>query len=80
MNFDQITKVVSDFVWGIPLIMLILAAGLFLTIRTHFVQIKHFGKSIKIMFTGNNSEGKGEISSFPRFAWHFPQPSERATS
>lgn len=64
MNFDQITKVVSDFVWGIPLIMLILAAGLFLTIRTHFVQIKHFGKSIKIMFTGNNSEGKGEISSF----------------
>ncbi len=64
MNLDQITKAISDFVWGIPLIVLILAAGLFLTIRTHFVQIKHFGKSIKFMFTGSNSDGKGEISSF----------------
>ena len=64
MNFDQITKSISDFVWGVPLIVLILAAGLFLTIRTHCVQIKHFGKSLKFMFTGNKSEGKGEISSF----------------
>ena len=30
---------VDDFVWGIPLIVLILATGLFLTARLHFLQI-----------------------------------------
>ena len=40
---STITKVLStvdDFVWGLPLIILILATGLFLTVRLRGLQIK----------------------------------------
>ena len=38
---------VDDFVWGIPLIVLILATGLFLTARLHFLQITKLPHAIK---------------------------------
>ncbi len=63
MNFEQITKNISDFIWGIPLIALILSAGIYLTIRTRFVQIRHFKSSMKFMLQ-NEDGGKGEVSSF----------------
>lgn len=43
--------------------MLILAAGIYLTIRTHFVHIRHFKNSMKFMVK-NEEDGKGEVSSF----------------
>ena len=55
MTLDNITKAVSDFIWGIPLIVLILAAGIYLTVRTRFVQIRHFKNSMKFMV--KNEEG-----------------------
>ena len=63
MTFDQITKSISDFVWGIPLIVIILLAGLLLTVRTKFVQIRHFKNAMKFM-AKNEEGGKGEVSSF----------------
>ena len=39
---DIITKV-DDWVWGWVLIVLILAAGVWLTVRTGFVQVRHIG-------------------------------------
>ena len=32
--FNQILSSIDDFVWGVPLIVLILAVGVFLTIRS----------------------------------------------
>ena len=63
MTLDNITKAVSDFIWGIPLIVLILAAGIYLTVRTRFVQIRHFKNSMKFMVK-NEEGGTGEVSSF----------------
>lgn len=50
-------------IWGIPLICLILAGGILLTIRTHGVQFAHLPRALRYMMK-NESTGKGEVSSF----------------
>lgn len=49
--------------WGVPLIVLILATGIFLTIRLKGLQITKLPLGIKYMFA-NEKKGKGEVSSF----------------
>ena len=65
--FESINKIlvaIDDFVWGVPLIVLILATGLFLTIRLRGLQFHKLILAFKYMFK-NESEGKeGEVSSF----------------
>lgn len=40
-------KAIDDFVWGVPLIVLILAVGIFLTIRLRGLQITKLPLAIK---------------------------------
>lgn len=57
-------KVIDDLVWGIPLIVLILTVGIFLTIRLRGLQITKLPLAIKHIFA-NEKDGKdGEVSSF----------------
>ena len=63
---EQFTKwlsLVDDKVWGIPMIALILIVGIFLTIRTRFVQVFHLPKALKYMLM-NEEGGEGEVTSF----------------
>lgn len=62
-NFNKFLVAVDDFVWGVPLIVLIMVTGLFLTIRLKGLQVTKLGLAIKHMFA-NDSEGTGEVSSF----------------
>lgn len=62
-KFAAAVTAVDDFVWGWPLIILILATGLYLTIRTGFVQVFHLGKALKFA-VNNEEEGEGEVSAF----------------
>ena len=54
---------VDDFVWGIPLMVLILAGGILLTTRLGLLQMRRLPLALKWMFK-NEEEGDGEISSF----------------
>lgn len=63
MSVDDIIGKVQDAVWGWPLIILILAAGVWLTVRTGFVQVRHLGKALKFMVK-NEDNGEGEVTSF----------------
>ena len=63
MTFNDIINAIDGFVWGWFLIILILGAGLLLTIRTRFVQVKHLGKALKYMVK-NEEGGEGEVTSF----------------
>ena len=56
-------KAVDDFVWGIPLIVLILVTGIFLTVRLRGIQFSKLGTACRYMFQ-NEEEGHGEVSSF----------------
>ncbi len=54
---------VDDLVWGVPLMVLILAGGLLLTLRLKLLQICRLPLALKWMFK-NEQDGDGEISSF----------------
>lgn len=62
-TFNDITKKIDDLVWGIPLILLILGCGIFLTIRLKGLQIRRLWLALKYMLS-NEEGGQGEISSF----------------
>ena len=55
---------IDDFVWGIPLIVLILLVGIFLTIRLKGVQFTKLGTAIKYIVKNEKSGKDGEVSSF----------------
>jgi len=63
-TITKILSTVDDFVWGLPLIILILATGLFLTVRLRGLQIKSLPLAIKYMFSSDEEDGSGEVSSF----------------
>ncbi len=63
MSINDIIDKVDSWVWGWVLIILILAAGIWLTVRTGFVQVKHLGKALKFMVK-NEESGEGEVTSF----------------
>lgn len=62
-QFTNFLVKVDDLVWGIPLIVLILAAGIYLTLRLRLLQVVHLPKALKYMFK-NEEDGTGEVSSF----------------
>lgn len=62
-QLDKILNVVDGWVWGIPLIVLILAVGLLLSIRTGFVQVRHLRKALRFMVQ-NEEDGEGDVTSF----------------
>jgi AGCS family alanine or glycine:cation symporter len=53
----------GEIVWGLPLIILIMAVGIYLTLRLNVLQIIHLPKALKYMIK-NEEGGKGEVSSF----------------
>ena len=62
-EFTDFLVKVDDLVWGIPLIVLILAAGIYLTFRLRLLQIVHLPKALKYMFK-NEEDGHWEVISF----------------
>ena len=62
-EFTAILEKIDEIVWGIPLIILIIAVGLVLTIRLRGIQIRHLFKALKYMFK-NEEGGEGEVTSF----------------
>ena len=64
--FEQINKIITVIdgaVWGLPLICLIMATGIFLTVRLGLLQIRHLGKAFRFMVK-NEEDGEGEVTSF----------------
>jgi AGCS family alanine or glycine:cation symporter len=59
---DRILKQASDFVWGPPLLILLLGTHVYLTIRLRFIQV-YIGKAIRLSLA-RSREGKGDISQF----------------
>lgn len=63
---DKLTEIlekIDNFVWGLPLIILIMVTGIMLTIRLRGIQVRHLGKALKYMVK-NEEDGEGEVTSF----------------
>ena len=54
---------VDNFVWGVPLMVLIMSGGLLLTVRLGLLQVRKLPLALKWMVK-NEEGGEGEISSF----------------
>ncbi len=59
---EFLTKV-DDLVWGVPLMILIMAGGILLTIRMGLLQVRKLPLALKWMVR-NEEEGEGEVTSF----------------
>lgn len=57
-------KLLDDFVWGVPMIVLILAVGIFLTIRLKGLQITKLSLAVKHILANEKDGKEGEVSSF----------------
>ena len=62
-KINKILEAIDGAVWGVPLIILILAGGLLLTIRLRGLQVRHLGRALKFMVK-NEEGGTGEVTSF----------------
>ncbi len=62
-EFNNWIVSIKDAVWGVPMIVLILAVGVLLTIRLRLIQIRHLPKALRFMLQ-TEENGEGEVSSF----------------
>lgn len=61
-ELERIVQAISDFMWGPPLLLLLLGTHIFLTFRLRFIQ-RYIGKAIKLSLE-RTREGTGDISHF----------------
>lgn len=54
---------IDSFVWGPPLLVLLIGTGLMLTIRLHLLQVFRLPRALKLIFTAKN-QGDGDVDSF----------------
>lgn len=60
----EFIQTVNDLAWGIPMQVLLLGTGLFLTLGLRFFSIKKIPAAIRLLLRGRKGSGKGNISPF----------------
>lgn len=63
---DGLINLINDIIWSNALIALCLFTGVYFSIRTRFLQLRHIKNMVRLLFTGKAS--KEGVSSFQAFA------------
>ncbi|WP_446509179.1 alanine/glycine:cation symporter family protein [Photobacterium sp. DNB22_13_2] len=67
-SIANLISAINGFVWGVPMLVLILGVGIFLTLGLKLMPIVKIGAGFKLLWTGRipekEEEAKGEISPF----------------
>ena len=68
---EQITNLlnsIDSFLWGPPLLILLVGTGAYLTFRLKFLQIRKLPLALKLVFSGNKENEKddceGDVTPF----------------
>ena len=69
----NLLTIIDDFVWGPPMIVMLIGTGIFLTLKLGFPQLFHLGYAWKITFKGafkkdKAQRGEGDITPFQALA------------
>ncbi|OEU59441.1 MAG: hypothetical protein BAW33_04040 [Desulfobacterales bacterium C00003104] len=65
MDIANIITRIDGYIWGAPLMILLVGTGLYLTLRTSFIQFRAFGHGVKVLRgTFDRQDDPGEISHF----------------
>lgn len=62
-RFNELVSIIDRYVWGLPLIVMIMFCGLLLTVRVGLLQVRKLGLALKYMFKDEEG-GSGEVSGF----------------
>ena len=63
----EINKVINEFVWGPPMLLLLVGTGIYFTVRTRFFSITRLGFVLKqtlLKIFKKDQSGEGDISAF----------------
>lgn len=63
MDFLAVLNEIDNFIWGPPLLVLLVGTGILLTIRLNLLQIFKLPKALSLIFRAQNA-GSGDIDSF----------------
>ena len=63
-QIDRYLGEIKDMVWGVPLLVLLIGTGAFLTFILKGVQFRYLGYALKQVFTPQKGETQGDISHF----------------
>ena len=63
MDFIALLNEIDSFIWGPPLLILLVGTGILLTIRLHLLQVFKLPKAMSLIFKAKNA-GSGDIDSF----------------
>ncbi|WP_394130238.1 alanine/glycine:cation symporter family protein [Shewanella maritima] len=60
----DIVNTINGVVWGVPMLVMILGVGLYLSIGLKLMPILKLGRGFKLLWSGRQSDGKGDVSPF----------------
>ena len=60
----RLISAINNFVWGVPVLLLIIGVGILLTLRTGFIQLRLFPAAIRRFFSTFNSKDSDGVSSY----------------
>lgn len=64
-NLQSILETVDSFIWGPPLLILLVGTGVYFTFRLGLIQFRHLPTALKMVFSKDKSSDKqGDVSSF----------------
>lgn len=64
-RFEELLGTISGFVWGVPLLILIVGTGIYLTVRLGVLQVRLLPYALKLTFSkGVDKNAEGDISHF----------------
>ena len=63
MDVMSVLNTVDSFIWGPPLLVLLVGTGILLTVRLQLLQVFRLPKALRLIFRAQNS-GSGDIDSF----------------
>lgn len=62
-SFIPVLNAIDSFMWGPPLITLLVGTGIYLTVRLHLLQVFRLPLALRLIFKAQN-KGDGDVSSF----------------
>lgn len=65
-TFHNLLVTIDNFIWGPPLLILLVGTGIYFTFKLRIFQLRHLPTALKMVFSKeeNESKGKGDVSSF----------------
>lgn len=63
-NLYTLLITIDNFVWGPPLLILLVGTGAYFTFRLGLLQFRHLPTALKMVFSKDDSNKQGDVSSF----------------